>query len=124
MLTRDFRLLEERTRYPLKPLFSHFFLPAPFAIARLDIRLRRAALYPAELWVREGGFITGLRRRFNRLARLIPVWGVIGDPISADHVGMSAQTSARPIPPGSAWAPARTGSSRATKAPVMRARTP
>ena len=51
MLTRDFRLVEERTRYPLKPLFSHFFLPAPLAIARLDIRLRRAALYPAELRV-------------------------------------------------------------------------
>ena len=52
MLTRDFRRPEERTRHPLKPLFSHFFLPTPTTIARLDIRLRRAALYPAELWVR------------------------------------------------------------------------
>ncbi len=51
MLTQDFRLVKERTRYPLKPLFSHFFLPTPFAFARLDIRLRRVALYPAELWV-------------------------------------------------------------------------
>ena len=51
MLTRDFRRPEERTRHPLKPLFSHFFLPTPTTIARLDIRLRRAALYPAELRV-------------------------------------------------------------------------
>lgn len=52
MLTRDFRRPEERTRHPLKPLFSHFFLPTPATITRLDIRLRRAALYPAELQLR------------------------------------------------------------------------
>lgn len=40
MLTRDFRLLEERTRHSLKPLFSHFFLPAPSITARLDLCLR------------------------------------------------------------------------------------
>ena len=51
MLTRDLYRSKERTRHPLKPLFSHFFLPTPETIARLDIRLRRAALYPAELWV-------------------------------------------------------------------------
>ena len=51
MLTRDFRRFEERTRYPLKPLFSHLLLPTPSTITRLDIRLRRAALYPAELRV-------------------------------------------------------------------------
>ena len=53
MLTRDFRPLEERTRYPLKPLISHFLFPAPSNFTRLDIRLRRAALYPAELRVLE-----------------------------------------------------------------------
>jgi len=53
MLTRDLYRSKERTRHPLKPLFSHFFLPTPETIARLDIRLRRAALYPAELWVLE-----------------------------------------------------------------------
>lgn len=52
MLTRDFRRPKERTRHPLKPLFSHFFLPPPRGFARLDIRLRRATLYPAELRVR------------------------------------------------------------------------
>ena len=51
MLTRDFRRPKERTRHSLKPLFSHIFLPTPTTTARLDIRLRRAALYPAELWV-------------------------------------------------------------------------
>ncbi len=51
MLTRDFRRSKERIRNSLKPLFSHFFLPAPSAFAGLDIRLRRAALYPAELRV-------------------------------------------------------------------------
>ena len=65
MLTRDFRPLEERTRYPLKPLFSHFFLPAPFAIARLDIRLRRAALYPAELRVLTFAYVTDPPDAFN-----------------------------------------------------------
>ncbi len=53
MLTRDSHRPEERTRHSLKPLFSHFFLPTPTTIARLDIRLRRAALYPAELRVLE-----------------------------------------------------------------------
>ena len=51
MLTRDFRRPKERTRHSLKPLFSHIFLPTPTTTARLDIRLRRAALYPAELRV-------------------------------------------------------------------------
>ena len=55
MLTRDFRPAEERTRHSLKPLFIQFFLPTPRAIARLDIRLRRAALYPAELTDRRAG---------------------------------------------------------------------
>ena len=51
MLTRDFRRPKERTRHTLKPLFSHIFLPTPTTTARLDIRLRRATLYPAELRV-------------------------------------------------------------------------
>ena len=65
MLTRDFRRPEERTRHPLKPLFSHFFLPTPTTIARLDIRLRRAALYPAELQVRLLRDIRGCRKHCN-----------------------------------------------------------
>ena len=51
MLTRVFWLLEERTRHSLKPLLNQFLFPAPSTFIRLDYRLRRATLYPAELWV-------------------------------------------------------------------------
>ena len=51
MLTRVFWLLEEQTRYSLKPLLNQYLLPTPSAFAGLDYRLRRAALYPAELRV-------------------------------------------------------------------------
>ena len=51
VLTRNIGSFEQRFRHPLKPLVRLLFLPAPFATARLDIRLRRAALYPAELRV-------------------------------------------------------------------------
>ena len=51
MLTRVFWLLEEQTRYSLKPLLNQYLLPTPSAFAGLDYRLRRAALYPTELRV-------------------------------------------------------------------------
>ncbi len=51
MLTRDFRRHEERTRHSPKPLLNQFLFPAPFAIARLDISLRRATLYSADPWL-------------------------------------------------------------------------
>ena len=57
MLTRVFWLLEERTRYSLKPLLNHYLFRAPSTFAGLDYRLRRAALYPAELRVPVGGVI-------------------------------------------------------------------
>ncbi len=51
MLTRVFWLLEEQTRYSLKPLLNQYLFPTPSTFARLDYRLRRAVLYPAELRV-------------------------------------------------------------------------
>ena len=51
MLTRVFWLLEEQTRYSLKPLLKQYLFQTPTAFAGLDYRLRRAALYPAELRV-------------------------------------------------------------------------
>ena len=53
MLTRVFWLLEEQTRYSLKPLLNQYLSPTPSAFAGLDYRLRRAVLYPAELRMRE-----------------------------------------------------------------------
>ena len=51
MLTRVFWLLEEQIRYSLKPLLNLYLFPISSAFAGLDYRLRRATLYPAELWV-------------------------------------------------------------------------
>ena len=70
MLTRDFRLLEERTRHSLKPLFSNFLFPLPSATTRLDIRLRRAALYPAELRVPLGAKLRRTGPRDSRSAEV------------------------------------------------------
>lgn len=43
MLTRVFWLLEEQTRYSLKPLLKQYLFQTPSAFAGLDYRLRRVA---------------------------------------------------------------------------------
>ncbi|MCG8444298.1 MAG: hypothetical protein MI753_01095, partial [Hyphomicrobiales bacterium] len=51
VLTRTSGQFEGQFRHQPKPLIQNLFLVAPLTITRLDIRLRRAALYPAELRV-------------------------------------------------------------------------
>lgn len=46
MLTRVFWLLEEQTRYSLKPLLNQYLLPTPSAFAGLDYRLGRDIVRP------------------------------------------------------------------------------
>ncbi|WP_299940979.1 hypothetical protein [uncultured Nitratireductor sp.] len=91
MLTRVFWLLEEQTRYSLKPLLNQYLSPTPSAFAGLDYRLRRAALYPAELRVL--AVAEAVKRQ--RVAFIAEAFACINDEMNVPTIRLKSRSRAR-----------------------------